>query len=58
MGRGSERLSCLLVVEVDVGVEVGAAGEQWPSLPARGRCQGQGGACSAGLVTHELMLCR
>lgn len=45
---GSVRLSCLLV-----GVE----GLQWPSLPALGRRQGQGEGSSAGLSTHERMLC-
>lgn len=55
-------LSCLLVgvveVEVEVRVEVEVEGLQWPSLPALGRRQGQGGGSSAGLSTHERMLCR
>lgn len=50
---GSVWLSCLLVGEVEVEVE----GLQWPSLPALGRRQGQGGGSSAGLSTHERMLC-
>lgn len=58
---GSVWLSCLLVgeVEVEVGVEVEVEveGLQWPSLPALGRRQGQGGGSSAGLSTHERMLC-
>lgn len=54
---GSVWLSCLLVgVKVKVRVEV--EGLQWPSLPALGRRQGQGGGSSAGLSTHERMLCR
>lgn len=61
---GSVWLSCLLVgvveveVEVEVEVRVEVEGLQWPSLPALGRCQGQGGGSSAGLSTHERMLCR
>lgn len=55
---GSVWLSCLLVgVEVGVEVEVEVEGLQWPSLPALGRRQGQGGGSSAGLSTHERMLC-
>lgn len=64
---GSVWLSGLLVgvkVQVEewvevVEVEVAAAAEglQWPSLPALGRRQGQGGGSSAGLSTHERMLC-
>lgn len=63
---GSVWLSGLLVgVEVQVEewvevLEVEAAvveGLQWPSLPALGRRQGQGGGSSAGLSTHERMLC-
>lgn len=56
---GSVWLSCLLVgvVEVEVGVEVEVEGLQWPSLPALGRRQGQGGGSSAGLSIHERMLC-
>lgn len=54
---GSVWLSCLLV-GVEVGVEVEVEGLQWPSLPALGRRQGQGGGSSAGLSTHERMLCR
>lgn len=38
-------------------VEVEVEGLQWPSLPALGRRQGQGGGSSAGLSTHERMLC-
>lgn len=45
-------------VEVEVRVEVEVEGLQWPSLPALGRRQGQGGGSSAGLSTHERMLCR
>lgn len=45
-------------VEVRVEVEVEVEGVQWPSLPALGRRQGQGGGSSAGLSTHERMLCR
>ena len=57
--RGSVWLSCLLVgVVVGVEVEVEVEGLQWPSLPALGRGQGQGGGSSAGLSTHERMLCR
>lgn len=59
---GSVWLSCLLVgvveVEVEVKVRVEVEGLQWPSLPALGRCQGQGGGSSARLSTHERMLCR
>lgn len=60
---GSVWLSGLLVrveVQVEEWVEVleaAAEGLQWPSLPALGRCQGQGGGSSAGLSTHERMLC-
>lgn len=54
---GSVWLSCLLVGEVGVEVEVEVEGLQWPSLPALGRRQGQGGGSSAGLSTHERMLC-
>lgn len=59
---GSVWLSCLLVgvvleVGVEVEVEVDVEGLQWPSLPALGRRQGQGGGSSAGLSTHERMLC-
>lgn len=57
---GSVWLSCLLVgvVEVEEWVEVEVVeGLQWPSLPALGRRQGQGGGSSAGLSTHERMLC-
>lgn len=57
---GSVWLSCLLVgvVEVEEWVEVVVVeGLQWPSLPALGRRQGQGGGSSAGLSTHERMLC-
>lgn len=43
---------------VEVGVKVEVEGLQWPSLPALGRRQGQGGGSSAGLSTHERMLCR
>lgn len=45
-------------MEVEVEVRVEVEGLQWPSLPALGRCQGQGGGSSAGLSTHERMLCR
>lgn len=47
------------VVEAEAVVAVAAAagGLQWPSLPALGRRQGQGGGSSAGLSTHERMLC-
>lgn len=45
-------------VEVEVRVEVEVEGLQWPSLPALGQRQGQGGGSSAGLSTHERMLCR
>ena len=58
--RGSVWLSCLLVgveVGVEVEVEVEVEGLQWPSLPALGLRQGQGGGSSAGLSTHERMLC-
>ena len=55
---GSVWLSCLLVgVEVGVEVEVVVEGLQWPSLPALGRSQEQGEGSSAGLSTHERMLC-
>lgn len=63
---GSVWLSGLLVgveVQVEEWVEVleveaaAAEGLQWPSLPALGRCQVQGGGSSAGLSTHERMLC-
>lgn len=46
------------VVGVEVEVRVEVEGLQWPSLPALGRRQGQGGGSSAGLATHERMLCR
>lgn len=57
---GSVWLSCLLVgvVQVEVEVRVEVEGLQWPSLPALGRRQGQGGGSSAELSTHERMLCR
>lgn len=45
-------------MEVEVEVRVEVEGLQWPSLPALGRCQGQGGGSSAGLSTHERMLCK
>lgn len=60
---GSVWLSFLLVgvvvvvVVEEVRVEDEVEGLQWPSLPALGRCQGQGGGSSAGLSTHERMLC-
>lgn len=59
---GSVWLSGLLVgveVQVEGWVEVVEVveGLQWPSLPALGRRQGQGGGSSAGLSTHERMLC-
>lgn len=47
----------MVEVEVEVRVEDEVEGLQWPSLPALGRRQGQGGGSSAGLSTHERMLC-